>query len=98
MFGKSKEIDTDFYKNQVKPYLQPKDNKIYVLALSNINDWPSKKEAVRSDYTNKINLVLSSLQDDGYEIISIAAMPTVLTNGFITDASQENVGTLITYK
>lgn len=78
----------------VKPTLAAKDGKLHVTMLRSYSTWTTTKFHCDENYSADVDVVLSGMQDDGYEIMNIqhAAMSSGTGVGVTTTT------TLVTYR
>ena len=83
------------YEKEVEKYLAPKDGKTHVVMITSFSKFINQLFGVETQYTNQIDLILSRMQDDGYEIIDITH---TAIKGQGVFGSKEGFHSLITYK
>lgn len=83
------------YTREVQKYLAEKDNKKHVLMVTSFSKFLNQSFGVETQYTNQIDLILSRMQDDGYEILDVTHT-TLQGQGIF--GSKEGFHSLITYK
>jgi hypothetical protein len=92
--GHQKKSANTVYEEEVKPLLKS-DGMIHVLMLNSFSKFVNVFLGAEDKYTNQIDLILTKMQEDGYEIIDIKF--NSLKNQGITE-DMEGFHTLITYK
>lgn len=58
-----------YYK--IKKFLKEKDGKVHIVMINNKNQFSNEELECANKYTNEIDSIVSSMQDDGYEIIDV---------------------------
>ncbi|MFH7282499.1 hypothetical protein [Weissella confusa] len=95
-FDSSNKLAADsLYEREVQKYLAEKDGKIHVIMITSFSKFINQVFGVETQYTNQIDLILSRMQDDGYEILDITHT-TVQGQGVF--GSKEGFHSLIRYK
>lgn len=81
--------------DKMKPYIVPKDGKVHVLMINSFSKWLNQNFECENKYTTQLDTIISSLQDDGYEIVDIK-FNSVKNQGLMGE--MEGFHTLIMYK
>lgn len=81
--------------NRAKKFLKPKDGKIHVIMFNSFSKLGNQVFECENKYTTQIDEIISSMQDDGYEIVDIKL--TILQNQGTMNIS-EGYNTLIMYR
>lgn len=81
--------------NRAKKFLKPKDGKIHVIMFNSFSKFGNQVFECENKYTTQIDEIISSMQDDGYEIVDIKL--TILQNQGTMNIS-EGYNTLIMYR
>ncbi|GAA0126516.1 hypothetical protein UT300019_24190 [Clostridium sp. CTA-19] len=56
---------------KIKKFLKEKDGKVHIVMINNKNQFSNEELECANKYTNEIDSIVSSMQDDGYEIIDV---------------------------
>lgn len=99
---KQKEWNTETQKSaanvvyeKMRPFLKPKDGKVHIVLINSFSKWLNQSFECEDKYTTQIDCILSSMQDEGYEIIDIK-FNSIQNQGI--SGQSEGFHTLITYK
>lgn len=82
------------YEN-AKQYLKEKDGKVHILMINSFSKLANQVFECDDKYTTEINIILDSLQADGYEIVDIK-FNSLMGQGIT--GTQEGFHTMILYK
>lgn len=66
----NKDITINIYE-KIKKHLKEKDGKVHIVMINSQIDFSREEFECSSKYTNEIDRVLSSMQDEEYEIIDV---------------------------
>lgn len=83
------------YQHQVKPFLKERDGFTHVVMINSFSKWINQNFGIEDKYTNQIDEIVTSIQQDGYEIVDIKF--NSLQNQGISK-NMEGFSTLIMYK
>ena len=64
-------IDESNIYEKIRKHLKEKDGKVHIVMINSQIDFSREEFECSSKYTNEIDRVLSSMQDEGYEIIDV---------------------------
>ncbi len=81
--------------NRAKKYLKPKDGKLHIIMFNSFSKLANQVFECEDKYTTQIDEIISSMQDDGYEIVDIK-LATLQNQG--TMNITEGYNTLIMYR
>lgn len=96
MFTKTqKNIAEDIYIKNVKPHLKEKDGLTHVVMINSFGKWINQAFGCEDKYTEQIDSILTSMQQDEYEIVDMKL--TALQNQGVA-GMMEGFNTLIMYK
>ena len=96
MFAKAKtKISENAYENSVKPHLKEKDGLTHIVMVNGFGKWINQAFGCEDKYTEQIDYILTSMQQDGYEIVDMKL--TALQNQGVA-GMMEGFNTLIMYK
>lgn len=81
-----------------KKYLKPKDGNIHIIMFNSFSKLINEVFCCEDKYTTQLDEILSSMQDDGYEIVDVK-INTIKNHGkgFLGD-DMEGYTTLVLYK
>ena len=95
LFTKNQEnIANTIYEN-MKKYLKEKDGKVHVVMINSFGKWVNQNFACEDKYTTQIDTIVTSMQNDGYEILDVK-FNSVQNQGLT--GQMEGFHTLIIYK
>lgn len=94
-FTSTQKATSDIVYSKMKPYIVPKDGKVHVLMINSFSKFLNQNFECETKYTTQIDNIVSSLQDDGYEIIDIK-FNSVKNQGLMGE--MEGFHTLIMYR
>lgn len=83
--------------DKIKEFLKAKDGKVHIVMIHSKNKSSYDEFECASNYTNEIDNILSSMQDDGYEIINVKYQ-TIRDSYGLSIPKFEYYRTLIMYK
>lgn len=95
MFTKTQEYYAENTYERTKKYLSPKDGYIHVVMLNSFSRLGNQTLDCDDKYTTEINLIVSAMQMDGYEILDVKF--NSITGQGLT-GNRTGFNTLITYK
>lgn len=96
MFTKTQKAQSDnIYEKEVKSHIAPKDGFTHVLMINSFSKWINQLFGVEDKYTTQIDNILTKMQKEGYEIISVEHT-AIKNQGLFKD--MERFHTLISYK
>ena len=96
MFTKNQAaVAETIYNKEVKQFVKPKDGKTHILMVNSFSKWVNQNFGVEDKYTTQLDLILSGLQDDGYEVIDVK-FDSLKNQGIA--GNMDGFHTLITYK
>lgn len=95
VFSKSQKSSAETVYTKLKEFLKPKDGHIHVVMVNSFSKFLNQSFECEDKYTIQIDEILSSMQDDGYEIVDIKF--NSLTNQGLGGMA-EGFNTLIMYK
>lgn len=90
-----KKVAEDIYTKSVKPHLKEKDGMVHVVMVNSFGKWINQAFGCEDKYTEQIDLILTSMQQDDYEIVDMKL--TALQNQGVA-GMMEGFNTLIMYK
>lgn len=90
-----KESAERVYEKEVKKHLKPKDGKTHVVMINSFSKFINQVFCCEDKYTTQIDEVVSSMQDDGYEILDVK-FNSIQNQGLFKN--MEGFHTLITYR
>lgn len=93
--GQQKGAAEIVYEKDIKKYLAPKDGNLHILMVRSFSKWSTLNFGCEDKYTSQLDLILSGMQNDGYEIIDIK-FNSLDNQGFSKNA--DGFHTLIIYK
>lgn len=93
----SKKEDVQGSYTEIKKFLKEKDGKVHIVMIHSKNKASYDEFECASNYTNEIDNIISSMQDDGYEIINVKYQ-TIRDSYGLSTPSFEYYRTLIMYK
>ena len=85
----------NIYENSIKPHLKEKDGLIHVVLVNSFSKLINQNFGCEDKYTEQIDSILTSMQQDGYEIVNIKFTSTKNQG---VSAITEGFNTLIMYK
>ncbi|CAI3193153.1 hypothetical protein [Clostridium neonatale] len=85
----------NIYENSIKPHLKEKDGLIHVVMVNSFSKLINQNFGCEDKYTEQIDSILTSMQQDGYEIVNIKFTSTKNQG---VSAITEGFNTLIMYK
>jgi len=95
MFTKGqKNLSDSVYEKRIKPLLK-NDGLTHIVLINSFSKWIDQNFDAEDKYTTQIDGILSSMQNDGHEIIDIK-FDSLQNQGLLKD--MEGFHTLITYK
>lgn len=90
-----KSSSADVYERTIRPNLKEKDGLVHVVMVNSFSKWLNQNFGCENKYTSQIDEILTSMQNDGYEIVDIKF--NSIQNQGIT-GQMEGFHTLILYK
>ncbi len=95
VFTKGQEAQSNYAYDRMKQYLSTKDDKIHVVLVNSFSKLGNQNLDCDDKYTTEIDNIISSMQNDGYEIINVV-MNSMAGQGLT--GNRTGFHTLITYK
>ena len=72
IFNKAqKQVAENIYEKSVKPHLKEKDGLTHIVMVNSFGKWINQAFGCEDKYTEQIDYILTSMQQDGYEIIDM---------------------------
>ncbi|MDU5019880.1 MAG: hypothetical protein E6269_04960, partial [Clostridiales bacterium] len=81
--------------NNIKKFLKEKDGKVHIIMINSKDRFSYEELECADNYTNEVDSIVSSMQDDGYEIITVKYQ---VIKGSYGLSENEYYRTLIMYK
>jgi len=99
LFTKSQQKIADDIYATTKPHLKPKDGFVHVVMISSFSKWLNQYLCCDDKYTTQIDLIITAMQKDGYEIVDVKFSSSINSKGLFNDlGDSERFNTLIMYK
>ena len=95
LFTGAQKAASETVYDKMKEYIAPKDGKVHVLMVNSFSKFANQAFQCEDKYTTQIDLIVTSLQDDGYEIVDIK-FDSVKNQGI--SGNMEGFHTLILYR
>lgn len=95
LFTSIQKSNADAIYSYAKKYLKPKDGKIHIIMINSFSKWLNQNFECEDKYTTQIDTIISSMQDDGYEILDVK-FNSLMNQGIL--GQMEGFHTLITYR
>lgn len=95
MFTKMQEGAANSIYESTKKFLKEKDGKVHVVMINSFSKLANQAFQCEDKYTTQIDQILTSMQNDGYEIVDIK-LCSLQNQGLSGQA--EGFNTLIMYK
>ena len=87
------------FKTTIMPHLKPKDGLVHVVMINSFVKWRNQYLCCDGEYTEQIDMILTEIQEDGYEIVDVKFNASISTHGMVSESSTvERYNTLIMYK
>jgi hypothetical protein len=82
----------------IKRSLAPKDGFVHVVLINSYSTLSNKMISFDEEYTEQINLIMTAMQKDGYEIVDVKFNAGINDRVLFSESNVERFNTLIMYK